>query len=54
VAAWVPEMFYKIYLAKNHKITKNSTTEAREKVRTDLEFSEFRKKMFVVCLTKFY
>jgi hypothetical protein len=32
IAAWLPDMFHNFYLAKNHKIPKNSTTtEAREK-----------------------
>jgi hypothetical protein len=32
VAAFVPDMFCNIYLAKNHKIANNlATTEAREK-----------------------
>jgi hypothetical protein len=35
-------MFCNSYLVKNHKIVKNSTTsEAREKISTDLESSEF-------------
>jgi hypothetical protein len=50
VAALVPDMFSKFYLAKNHQIANNSaTTEAREKISTDLESLEF----FDVCLAKF-
>ncbi len=38
---------------KNHKIANNSTTaKAREKISTDLEFLEIKKK-FDMCLTKF-
>jgi hypothetical protein len=39
VAAWVPDMFCNFYLVKIHKIANNSsvTTEAREKIGTDLE-----------------
>jgi hypothetical protein len=37
-----PDMFCDFYLVKNHKIGNNSTTaEAREKLSTDLESSEF-------------
>ncbi len=37
-------MFCNFYLVKNHKIANNSTTtEAREKVRKDLESLEFYK-----------
>jgi len=44
------QMFCNFYAVKNHKIAKNSTTtNAREKISTDLESSEF----FCVCLTKF-
>jgi hypothetical protein len=53
LAAWVPDMFYNIYFAKNHKIAKNSTTvKAREKISADLESLEFYKKLDV-CLTIF-
>jgi hypothetical protein len=46
-------MFCNFYLVKNHKLAYNSaTTEAREKIRTDLESLEFEK-IFDVCLTKF-
>jgi hypothetical protein len=39
MAALVPDVFY---LVKNHKIANNSaTTEAREKISTDLESLEF-------------
>ncbi len=42
VAAWFPDMFRNFYLAKSHKIANNlATTEAREKIRTDLESVEF-------------
>ncbi len=42
VAAWVPDFFRNFYLVKYHKNAKNtSTTEAREKMKTDLEFLEF-------------
>ncbi len=42
VAALVPDMFCNFYSAKNHKIANNSaTSEAREKIRTYLEFIEF-------------
>ena len=38
---------------KSHKIAKNAeTTEAREKIRTDLESVEFLQ-IFNMCLTKF-
>jgi hypothetical protein len=38
VAAWVPYVFCKFNLFKNHKSFNNSTTtEAREKIRTDFE-----------------
>jgi hypothetical protein len=53
MATLVPDMFGNFYLAKNHKIDKNSTTtKAREKISTDLESLEFQK-FFDVCLTKF-
>jgi len=53
VAALVPDMFCNFYLAKNHKIANNSaTTEAREKISTDLESLEF-KSFFDAYLTKF-
>ena len=39
VAAWFSDMFCKFYLVKNQKNAKNSTTtKAREKLSTDLEF----------------
>jgi hypothetical protein len=42
VAAWVPDIFCDIYLVRSHKIAENSaTTEAREKISTDLESAEF-------------
>jgi hypothetical protein len=51
VAAWVPDMFCNFYIAKNHQITKNSTTtKAREKISTYLETLEFLKN-FDACLT---
>jgi hypothetical protein len=38
----VPDMFCNFYLVKNKKIAYNSaTTEAKEKIRTDLESVEF-------------
>jgi hypothetical protein len=53
VASLVPDMFYNFYLVKNHKIAnKSATTEAREKISTDLESLEFWK-YFAACLTKF-
>ncbi len=45
----VPVMYCNFYLVKNHKIANDSaTTEAREKMYTDLESVEF----FDVCLIK--
>jgi hypothetical protein len=43
VAAWVPDIFCSFYFMKNHKIAnKNSTTtNAREKISTDLESLDF-------------
>ncbi len=42
VAAWVPDMFWNFYLVKNHKIANTTTTtDAREKMSTDLEYLEF-------------
>ncbi len=53
VAALVPDMFCNFYLLKNHKIAKSSaTTEARGKISTYLESSEFYR-FFNVGLTKF-
>jgi hypothetical protein len=50
---WFRDMFCNFYLAKNHKIAKNSTTtKAREKISMDLESLEFQA-FFEVCLTKF-
>jgi hypothetical protein len=43
VAAWVPGMFCNFYLMKNHKIARNSTAKAKEKINTDLESLEFKK-----------
>ncbi len=41
VAAWIPNIFCNFYLVKSHKIANNSaTTEAREKISTDLESLE--------------
>jgi hypothetical protein len=52
VAALVSDMFCNFYLAKSHKIANNSaTTEAREKISTDLDSLELKK--IDVCLTKF-
>jgi hypothetical protein len=46
VAAWVLDMFCDFYLVKNHKIVNNfTTTEAKEKISTDLESLEFLKKV---------
>ncbi len=53
MAALVLDMFCKFYLVKNHKIAINSTTtNASEKIKTDLESFEFHN-IFNVCLTKF-
>ncbi len=42
VAEWVPDMFCNFYLVKSHKTANNSaSTEAREKISTDLESVEF-------------
>jgi hypothetical protein len=42
VAAWVPDMFCNFYLVKHHKIANTSaTTEAREKISTDLKSVEY-------------
>jgi hypothetical protein len=47
VAAWFPDMFCNFYLVRNHKIAQNSTTtKAREKIRTDLEFL----RIFLMCV----
>ncbi len=44
MAAWVTDVFCNFYLLKSHKIANNlATTEAREKVSTDLESLEFLK-----------
>ncbi len=52
VAALVSGMLCNFYVVKNHKIANNSaTTEAREKISTDLNTLEFEK-LFDVCLTK--
>jgi hypothetical protein len=41
-AALVPVMLCNLHLVKNHKIANNSaTTEAREKISTDLKSLEF-------------
>jgi len=41
---WVPDMFFNFYLAKNHKIVKNSTTtKDREKIHRDSKSSKFQK-----------
>jgi hypothetical protein len=53
-AALVPDMFCNFYFVKNYKIADNSaTTEAREKISTDLLESLEFKKYFDVCLVKF-
>jgi len=42
VAALFPDMFFNIYVVKNHKIAKSSTnTKARYKISTDLESLKF-------------
>jgi hypothetical protein len=42
VAAWLPDLFCKFYLVKNHKVAKNSTTtRARGKFCKGLESLEF-------------
>jgi hypothetical protein len=47
LAALFPDMFGNFYVVKNHKIAKNSTiTNAKEKMRTDLESLEFSWRMF--------
>jgi hypothetical protein len=52
VATLVPDKFCNFCLVKNHKIANGSTTtKAREKIRTDLESSNYRN--FYVHLTKF-
>jgi hypothetical protein len=49
VAALFPDMIRNFYLMKNHKIAKNSTaTKARERISTDLESLEFKKKLMYV------
>jgi hypothetical protein len=46
-AAWILNMFYNFYMVKYYKIANNSTsTEARLKIRTDLDFLEFLEFMF--------
>jgi hypothetical protein len=53
VAERALDIFCNFYLVKSHKIAKNAeTTEAREKIRTDLESVEFLQ-IFKMCLTKF-
>ncbi len=53
VVAWVTDMQCNSYLVKIHTIDNNiRTTKAREKISTDLESYEFKKKIYV-CLTKF-
>jgi hypothetical protein len=42
VAAWFPDMHCKFYLVKNYTIAKiSTTTKAREKISTGLEYIEF-------------
>jgi hypothetical protein len=54
VAAMIPDIFCNFYLAKHHKFPNTSaTTEAIEKISTFLEFLQFYKKKFDVCLNKF-
>jgi hypothetical protein len=44
VAACAPDMCCTMYIVKRYKIANNSaTTEAREKISTDLESLEFKK-----------
>ncbi len=53
MAAWVPDMFCNFYMMNSRKIANNSaTTEAREKISTDLEPLEF-KKHFIVYMAKY-
>jgi hypothetical protein len=48
LAALLPELFCNLYLVKNHKIAKNSTTTtASEKISADLECLEFYIFMYV-------
>jgi len=48
VAAQVPDIFRNFYLLKNNKFVYNSaTTEAKEKIITDLESLEFLFFIFV-------
>jgi hypothetical protein len=52
VAAWVQDMFCYLYSVKSHKIANiTATTEAREKICSDLESLNFLK-LFDTCLTK--
>jgi hypothetical protein len=49
VAAWFPDVFCSFYFVKNHKNANNSTTtKAREKISTDLDTLEFKKKLMCV------
>ncbi len=49
VAAWVTDMFHNFYLVKNHIIANNpATIKAREKISTDLQSLEFKKKIMYV------
>jgi hypothetical protein len=43
VAAWIPDILCNFYFVKNHKFAnkKSTTTNAREKISTDLESLEF-------------
>ncbi len=41
MAAWVPDLFCNFYVVKN--VNSSTTTEAREKMSTDLESSELYK-----------
>ncbi len=53
MAAWVPDMFCNFYLMKKFCPANNSIiTEAREKVSSYLESSEFQK-IFDACFTNF-
>jgi hypothetical protein len=55
LAALLSDMFRNFYLVKSHKIAINSTsTEAREKITTDLESLEFRIFLADLKTIKFY
>jgi hypothetical protein len=52
VEAWVLQMFDNFILKKFKNANNTTTTQAREKISTDLESIEFSKN-FDVCVTKF-